>query len=238
MIFFVLFSLGFVAALTLIRPAPASLKARRLTYRDNVRQVRGTIAVGLLILVVFLLISDLTFTRVNEEYYPWLALNNLTSEAWRWPYQALTHLVIHGDVLHLVSNLVCLGLASVYERKVGTRRFLCVLMVGALASIPSVFFYSEIVLVSGLSGGIFGLAAAFFTDEDKLSFGEWLLAILVFCILAGLFSLQSLFLDTNESLSMKVDHLGHAFGAIGAILYCRLRPNVVVLNEAVDTAQQ
>ena len=94
-----------------------------------------------------------------------------------------------------------------------------------LASIPSILFYSENILVSGISGGVFGLAAAYFTDEEELTTKEWLLAISLFLFLAIVLALDSEFKGgSNKALDMKIDHIGHFLGALGAILYCRLKP--------------
>lgn len=95
----------------------------------------------------------------------------------------------------------------------------------SLASIPSILFYPEYILVSGISGGVFGLAAAYFTDEDELTTKEWLLAISLFLFLAIMLALDSEFKGgSNKALDMKIDHIGHFLGALGAILYCRLKP--------------
>ena len=101
--------------------------------------------------------------------------------------------------------------------------------VGSVASIPSILFYSETTTVCGISGGVFGLAAAYFTDEDELTLKEWVMAILFFAVLASMIALQGEFNNaSNEALDMKVDHIGHLMGALGTIVYCRLRPNRLI----------
>jgi rhomboid protease GluP len=146
-----------------------------------------------------------------------------------WPIQAITHLFIHGSLLHLLSNVMCIGILSVYERRVGSRRFLAVLSVSCIASIPSIFFYSLPTIICGISGGVFGLAAAYFTDHDDLTNKEWVYGVISFLCLALFFSFREL-LETNSQreISLNIDYYGHALGAMGAIIYCRARKNLTM----------
>lgn len=225
MIFFLLSTIVYLALLTLIKPSPSSLKAAPISYSENFKRVRASACAGVAVLLVFLLTTNFSFQAVDEDLYRRLALSNNDDRFYMWPFQSLSHLFIHGNLAHLASNVIGLGLASVYERRVGARRFSSVLIVGCLASIPSVFVYSEAVAVCGISGGVFGLAAAYFTDEQALTPKEWLAAIVLFVFLS-----VALSIDTEpttyseESAATRVDHIGHFLGAFGAILYCRLRP--------------
>lgn len=59
----------------------------------------------------------------------------------------------------------------------------------------------------------FGLAAAYFTDEDEFTLKEWVTAILLFAVLASMIALEGEFKSvSNEVLAMKVDHIGHLMG--------------------------
>jgi membrane associated rhomboid family serine protease len=123
-------------------------------------------------------------------------------------------------------NVSLLALASAYERRVGAKRFLAVYAAGTLMSIPSIFFYSQPVLMTGASAGILALAAGFFTDHKNLTIKEWLGATLLFFILMALFSIKGE-VDNIEihSFDLTTDHIGHVLGALGGILYCRLTQN-------------
>ncbi|MBF4322772.1 rhomboid family intramembrane serine protease, partial [Vibrio anguillarum] len=95
----------------------------------------------------------------------------------------------------------------------------------ALSSIPSVLFYSDNTTVCGISGGVFGLAAAYFTDEKELTTKEWLTAIFLFTFLVILLILEGEIRGQDDYMfDIKVDHIGHFLGALGVILYCRLIP--------------
>ncbi len=225
MIPFLISSVIYVLGLLLIKPAPNSLKAMPLTYVQNFKLIRASLFSGVFLLFVFFIISNYEFLVVDEHIYNLLALNNDLEKALLWPFQSITHLMIHANPMHLLANVCGIALASVYERRVGAKRFLSVLAIGCIASIPSIFFYSEAITVCGISGGVFGLAAAYFTDEDELTIKEWGSAILLFAFLMFIFSIEGEFKNTsNETMNVQVDHVGHILGALGAIIYCRLKP--------------
>jgi membrane associated rhomboid family serine protease len=225
MIIYIISVVTYVSALVLIKPSPNSLKSDPITYRENITFVWASTLSGVLILSAFLLITNFSFVSVDENLYATLALNNATDQFSELPLQSITHLFIHGNLIHLAANIVGLGMMSVYERRVGAKRYLTVLLVGSVASIPSIFFYSEDIAVSGISGGVFGLAAAYFTDEDELSTKEWVAAILLFLFLAIMIAVNAEFKrNSNGALDMNIDHIGHLLGALGAIIYCRIRP--------------
>ncbi len=224
MALFIIVAFVYVGALATIRPAPASLKEKPLSFAVNIRCVWASMVAGGVVMAAFLVTTDFSFLTVNEAVFDRLALNNDPAEAAMWPIQAVTHLVLHGNLLHLLSNLGGLGLASVYERRVGARRFFAVLTVGSLASIPSILFYPDGTAVCGISGGVFGLFAAYFTDEDRLSVKEWLAAIALFSVILVVLIADTEFGMDTDALEFQIDHLGHIFGAAGAVVYCRLNP--------------
>lgn len=225
MIIFFITVATYIGLLIFVKPAPSSLKAVPITYWENLKFIWASIFSGVLIILVFLLTTNFGFITVDENLYRALALSNDADQFSKWPLQSVTHLFVHGNLVHLAANLVGLGLASAYERRVGAKRYFAVLLVGGLASIPSIFFYSENIAVCGISGGVFSLAAAYFTDEEELTTKEWLAAISLFLFLALMLVLDSEFKGhANEAVNMKIDHIGHLLGALGAILYCRLRP--------------
>lgn len=225
MIYFIFASVVYALSLFLIKPAPSSLKSIQLTYLQNLKLVRASLCSGLFLLFIFLFISNFEFLVVDEHIYHLFALNNDSDQLVLWPMQAITHSLIHADPIHLLANVFSIGVASVYERRVGAKRFLTVLAVGCVASIPSILFYSGMVSVAGISGGVFGLAAAYFTDEDELTKKEWCTAILLFAFMMFMFSLEGISKNTvGESYDIRIDHVGHVLGAVGAIIYCRFRP--------------
>ena len=76
-------------------------------------------------------------------------------QIWRF----FTAMFLHGDLVHLLYNLFALALfGSIFERLVGSRKFLFVFFItGILANLVSVNFYDNSL---GASGAIFGIIGA------------------------------------------------------------------------------
>lgn len=221
MIYFLGILAVYVSLLLFFRPAPESLKAPPLTFRKNFCKIRGSLAVGTIILLVFLLTSHFQFKETTQTLFLLLGMNNILLTNLT-PMQFFTHAWVHQDWVHLLSNLSGVGLASLYERRVGTKRFLAVLSVGVLIAPFSVLFYEHHIVVVGISGGVMALAAGYFTDHTSMTTKEWLVSILGFAVLALAFSWRNT--ETSQGTSMVVDHVGHALGAVAGIIYCRFRP--------------
>jgi rhomboid protease GluP len=217
---------AYLCGLILIRPEPASLKALQPSRAESARKILVTLLVGCILIVAFWFTTDGSFWHTNEWRYRLLALNNDSATSALWPLQLPTHLLVHANLLHLLSNVSALALTSLYERRVGHRRFMTVLLVGALASIPSAWFYDSGYYFCGLSGGIFGLGAAYIADHDDMSAKDWLTAIGMFAFIAAAITFAG---EAREpvQIGLKTDHVGHILGALGAILYCRLRPQTI-----------
>ncbi|MBF4275159.1 rhomboid family intramembrane serine protease, partial [Vibrio anguillarum] len=164
MILFFIAVTAYVGSLILVKPAPSSLKSASISYIENLKLVWASICSGVFILFIFLFITNFSFVNVDESLYRTFVLSNDGEKVMSRPLQLVSHLFVHGNLLHLATNVIGLGIASTYERRVGAKRYLSVLVVGALSSIPSVLFYSDNTTVCGISGGVFGLAAAYFTD--------------------------------------------------------------------------
>ncbi|MCH2547236.1 MAG: rhomboid family intramembrane serine protease [Alphaproteobacteria bacterium] len=211
--------------LVFYRPAPESLKGASPSLLENLQQIKASLCVGTILLFIYLVMTGFTYKEIDKSLYAIFGLNNVKDAAILWPFQVFTHLFIHINLYHLLSNVLGVGLASIYERRVGSKRYLVVLMVGAFSSIPSIFFYTEPIIVSGISGGVFALAAAYFTDHKNLTIKEWIYAILSFLFLAIIFSLDGeRKMAGKEELIGQVDHIGHVLGALGGVIYCRLVP--------------
>lgn len=222
MILYAILLILYVGLLLYVKPAPKSFRDKPITLKENFFAIKGSLFLGVFILTIHLFVSNFTLLDANEKIYTLFALNNLENNP-IWFIQFFSHPFIHFNLLHLVSNLSMLGLLSVYERKVGLKRYLAVLFVSGLTSGFSVYFYSENIFSLGISGALFGIAAAFFTDEKNLTLKDWIYAILIFFVLVVIISLR----DYNEMQKLKninfsIDYIAHLFGALGAIAYTRL----------------
>ncbi|NJD07284.1 MAG: rhomboid family intramembrane serine protease [Methylococcaceae bacterium] len=225
MIVFTLVVAIYVLSLACIKPAPASLKAAPVNWGRHVASIKVSLILGVALLAIFLVVSDFSFDTVNDKTYALLALNNARELATLWPLQVITHSFIHVNWLHLLTNVTGVGMLSVYERRVGARRYLAVLAVASVASMPSVVFHPVPTAITGISGGLYGLAAAYFTDNAELSFKDWLSFIAAFVLFAAFMAWSSDVTMAKTGIAdFRVDHIGHALGALAAILYCRGRP--------------
>jgi rhomboid protease GluP len=221
MILYTILLVLYVGLLLFIKPAPKSFRDEPITIKENFLAIKGSLFLGVLLLTIHLFVSDFTSLDASEKSYQIFALNNLDNNR-LWLLQYFTHLFIHLNLLHLVGNLTMLGLLSAYERRVGLGRYLAVLLVSGLVSGLSVFFYSENIYSSGISGALFGLGAAFFTDENNLTLKDWIYAILVFFVLVAIVSLRDFYeMQKLDNVNFRIDYFAHILGALGAIAYTR-----------------
>lgn len=142
----------------------------------------------------------------------------LTPEAFFQPWRFLTSIFLHGDISHLLFNMLALALfGSVLERMIGSRRFLLVFLVtGLLASLISVFFYDAAL---GASGAIFGVIGALIVLNPSLQ--VWLYFMPVPLWLAGIIwagiDLIGIFVPSGTA---NLAHLsGLAFGLVFGFIY-------------------
>lgn len=228
-------TIAYVGLLLLTRPDPTSLKDRPITLAENVRDIRASILLGIVVLLGYAVTTEFGFITVNEEVFVRLALSNDFENPQFRPSQFLTHSFVHANLVHVLTNVIGLGIASLYERRVGTGRFLAVFTVGIAASIPSLYFYSETITVCGISGGVFAVAAAYFTDEVDTSLADWVKGLLLFVFLVSVMVLQGEFrLSPHDVSGLSVDHVGHILGAIGGIAYCRLWPRTQLVASGAN----
>ncbi len=228
MTLFLVISIAYMALLVAIRPGPASLRQTKPTLYQNFLSVRATLGSGVLLLIVFFCTSKFEFLELDGQVYERFALHRGENAHEFWSASIFTHLFLHINLDHLLANVFCMGLTSLYERRVGPKRFLMVLLVSSLASIPSALFYPQGLAFCGISGGVLGLAAALFTDHEGLSSKEWIQAIVFFVIFFAALSLGEMRrAPRNASLGLQIDHIGHVLGAMAAVLYCRMAPKKV-----------
>ena len=95
------------------------------------------------------------------------------------------------------------------------------LIIAALFSDLSILFYSDDIAISGISGGLFGLAAAFFVDHKSLSKKEWIYALIAFVCLALIFGILDMVNIEREDIPLSIDYVGHVLGALAAVAYTR-----------------
>lgn len=225
MILFASCTLVYLLILLSIKPAPLSLKEVPAGFFQHAMSIRISLLLGPALLLIFLATSHFRFVRADPGIIDSYAMQGGWVLEWRTLLRILLHSVLHVDFQHLLTNVGALGLLSVYERRVGSKRFVTVLLAACLASAASAFFYPETTRLCGISGGLSGLAAAYFVDQESLTTRDWLLAIVFFTFVAGMLTMTGeLHSARTPEIDFEIDHWGHALGVLGAVVYCRLRP--------------
>lgn len=224
MLIFLLVTTAYSAVLIGLRPAPISLRSAPLTIVQNIAKIKTTLLIGILLCGIHLSTTGFTFSSIKPAWLDILGIDNVTLFQWNWYPSIITNTFVHHSFFHLLTNLVGFAVLSLYERRVGVQRYLMVFVVSALASTLSVFAYSEPIIVAGVSGVVFGLAAAYFTDHQDLTRKDWFCALAAFVFLAIYVEADSALKIGKSNPKIVIDHFGHALGAVGAIVYCRLVP--------------
>ncbi len=221
--FFIATLLVWIAALYFARPNPSSLRSKPPGYGDSFKKIRGTFWLGLVLIVLHLIFSEGTFQSLNEDWAVIFGINNIVKFTPWWFMQIFASNFFHFDFIHLWMNLVFLGLLSIYERRAGARRFLTVFLVGGVVSATSVLFITDPMVAVGASGGLYALAAAYLFDSNTVSNKKYPLLVGLVIVLFILASLPD-FQTVGSTGTDKVNILGHFFGLLFGVVYCKLFP--------------
>lgn len=136
----------------------------------------------------------------------------ISSEALIKPWMFVTHIFLHGGLLHLGSNLFALLLfGSILEKTVGSKKFLIIFFAaGIVSGFADLIFYTSAV---GASGAIFGIMGSLAVIRPKLI--VWVMGIPMYMIIAvfiwALLDLGGMFYQSN------IAHAAHLFGMVFGI---------------------
>lgn len=214
---FLLVTTAYILCLALWRPRPISLKTQLPGYWENIKSIKATLILGLILICVFWLTSGLEFKESKSGALSILGTSEKGVTQLNAYFQIVTHIFVHINLKHLISNLVGLFYLSHYERRVGSGRYLMVFILsGIFSSLMAMPFHHDAV-AAGASAGIFGLGAAYFTDHKNLSRREWINLVLISAFFGIIFALPD-----KHMQDIKIDHWGHFFGAVSGIILCRL----------------
>jgi len=131
----------------------------------------------------------------------------ISSEAFVKPWMFVTHIFLHGGLLHLAYNLFALLLfGSILEKIVGSKKFLLIFFIaGIISAFGDVLFYHAAV---GASGAIFGILGCLAVLRPKMI--VWAVGVPMYMIVAiviwALLDLAGIFYPDN------VAHAAHLFG--------------------------
>jgi membrane associated rhomboid family serine protease len=137
------------------------------------------------------------------------------------PWTVVTYMFLHGDVMHLLFNMLALFFFGPrVEDRIRSRPFAILYFLsgitGALLSV--VFSFSSPII--GASGGVFGVMLAFawfWPDEKIFLWGVLPVPARILVILTTLFTLWSGFGGVGGGVA----HFAHLGGYLGAFLYLR-----------------
>ncbi|MDG5815138.1 rhomboid family intramembrane serine protease [Chitinispirillales bacterium ANBcel5] len=220
MLYFLFYAVIYTAVLTLYKPEPKSLKTPIPGLRENIASIKVSLILGLVLLFIFLITSNFEFIYLDDGIGSRLSMNNIKYLSGRWFIQAITHVFIHLNQTHLLSNVAAIGLLSAYERRVGAKRYIQVFVIATIASALSVIFLPMQTETLGVSGAVFGLGAAYFLDRKNISLKDWLRTI---AVILGLYLVLTL-LEMLDSSSVNADEGAHILGFISAAIFCKIIP--------------
>ena len=138
-------------------------------------------------------------------FYTYLTL--VSSDVFRRPWIIITHIFMHGNVVHLLSNLFALSLfGSILEKYIGWKNFLIVFFAaGIVSSIGDVMFYESTL---GASGAVFGVMGCLATLRPKQI--VWVMGVPMYIIIAAFIwtflDMMGMFYPDN------VAHAAHLYG--------------------------
>ena len=161
----------------------------------------GWYAVKLGALCTFVYFLSLIFPDIHA----WFAL--VSAQVFSRPWTIVTHIFLHGDLMHLGSNMFALLLfGSILEKEIGSRRFLLVFFAsGIVSSAADVMFYPSTI---GASGAIFGILGLLAVLKPKMI--VWVLGVPMYMVVAaGVWALLDL---TGMFYPSNVAHAAHLFG--------------------------
>jgi rhomboid protease GluP len=222
MMVLILLLLAFALPLICYSPEPENLReTKRPDIKERLTRRCGTLLLGTVLIAIAACTFDLNQLKITPSSEALLALSRHGVFDDGRAYQIVTSNFVHINLLHLISNLSLLMLLSLYEWRVGIARFFAVFFFAAIVSslIDLVAFPAQAVFL-GASGGICGLAAAYFVDHENVSRKEWGIGIAMMLLLVALYSFIGK--DDEAKLGASINWLAHLSGALAGGIYVRL----------------
>lgn len=177
-------------------------------------------------LLVFLIQKTLL---IDPKYVAAFGFNPM--EAWQQPWTFFTYMFLHGNILHLLFNMLMLYVfGPSVEDRMGSRMFLLFYLVCGLGGATLSFLlmtWAPVGTIVGASGAVMGVAVAFawywsnypvfvFPLPDPIP-AKWLITFLVGFDLALAWAGAL----TRGGLGGGVAHLAHLGGVAAALLYLK-----------------
>lgn len=137
------------------------------------------------------------------------------------PWTVVTYMFLHGDVMHLLFNMLALFFFGPrVEDRIRSRPFAILFFLSGITGALLSVIFSPGAAIVGASGGVFGVMLAFawfWPDERIFIWGVLPVPARMLVILTTLFALWSGFGGTGGGIA----HFAHLGGYLGAFLYLR-----------------
>lgn len=152
-----------------------------------------------------------------------LFAHNLIGQGSFWPWQPLTHAVMHGGVLHIVLNLLLFWyFASGVEERLGALRFGLVLLGGALGGAVAFQIFATHGVALGLSAVVTGVAVAFALILWRERVMIFLFMVPAWILVVIMIVLQDVVLGIMDPMKYAdqtyLTHLMHLAGGLGGFI--------------------
>ncbi len=138
----------------------------------------------------------------------------ISSDIAERPWILVTSIFLHGDINHLLYNMLALAIfGSILEKTVGEKKFIFIFLItGIVSSIAAAFLYSRVL---GASGAVFGIIGTLAILRPRLI--VWALGVPMPMIVAaaawGALDIAGLFAPSG------IANLGHLGGLFAGIIF-------------------
>lgn len=226
----VITGLIWVVALFVLIPSPNDLKTPKPKRVESIKKILGTVFLGLILIFVFYFTTQGSFVESKDTAYTLLGINNVNILTPIWLVQLVTNIFVHANWVHLLSNLTLLGILSLYEREIGTQRYLILFILSGVFASFSVLLNTSPIVSAGASGALFGLAGAYVLHTalsgKSTSYLEITSRILLLAILFIFITFQtSQYQIHTNSVELTIDTWGHLLGLLTGCLLSKFLPD-------------
>jgi len=147
----------------------------------------------------------------------------------RYLWQTFTYMFVHDmeSILHLMLNMLSLYILGTYvESAIGTRRFVCLYVLGGIfGALVTMSFAEGRFQLMGASAGVMAVGAAFVALAPRISLlpfspvriESWMIGLFVIC-----WDMIGFLMEFGSSMTSNVAHEAHLGGAAVGLLYMML----------------
>ncbi len=169
------------------------------------------LALWLTLFISAIFVIQVIFPPLTEDFLL------ISSDVYERPWILVTPIFLHGDITHLLYNMLALAtFGSILEKSIGERKFLFVFFItGLISSIASTFLYTSVL---GASGAVFGVIGALALLRPRMV--VWALGVpMPMVVAAAAWSTLDIIGLFSPSGIANLGHLGGLFAGLVIGLY-------------------